>query len=448
MNRFLILITPIVCSLPIQAMAQEANSLLTWEQAVDLTLSNNKTLKIEQKSVEVAENNRFRGNAGQLPTVSLGASGLYSQSLAQLAIRTFQENPPLVEIDEEGVASTTWTTAIRADYVVFGGGRSRYTYRLLGDQSALARYQQEVVLNELVLTVTSLYLGIAKLQAREALLEENVEISKSQLRRIEDQQAFGQVTGSLVLAAQTDINQELNFLEDLRLQKNNLLKELNLLMGVPPEMDYQVEVRFENPEQLELEELKSLILAQNPTLKLSKSQSSLSGNQLKVAQSARYPQLNAFADYGFLRQDNDAQQLAKLQTLGYSAGLSLSLVLFDGERVSRTIRSAQLGVETAAIQQSLVEDQLIKDAVKEQSQMTLLFQKLKRQENDLGTFEDFFARTQERFERGLATSLELREAQRALLDARIRLVDSRLNLLESKARIASLTGETLDALTN
>jgi outer membrane protein TolC len=427
----------------IQAQSSPSGELLTLAEAIDLTIANNKQLKIQRNLVTISENNVYRGNAGQMPRVGFAADGQFGQNQANIDIRTFQENPPLVNIDADGVQSTTLAAGVRADYLLIGGFRGKYTYKLLEDEQTIARFQQEALLNELIFGVSGLYYDIAKLQSREELLIENVEISREQLRRIENQIEFGQVTGALALAAQTDINQELNALDDVRLLKNNLQKELNFLMGIVPETAYSVSVNFQDPPLLENSELKAMVIEQNPRLKISESLISVSNNQLKISESAKYPQLNAFADYGYYRQENDAQQLAKLETLGYSAGLSLNFLIFDGSRVNRGIRNAKIAIENSQTQSSLLEDELIKEAVKEQSQLVILKAKLIRQENDLVTFNDNFTRTQDRFDRGLASSLDLREAQRSLLNARIGINDAKLDILKSQAKIKNLTGEVV-----
>lgn len=90
-----------------------------------------------------------------------------------------------------------------------------------------------------------------------------------------------------------------------------------------------------------------------------------------------------------------------------------------------------------------INQELVKEAVKEQSQLIILKSKLLRQENDLVTFEDNFSRTQNRFERGLASSLDLREAQRPLFNARLGINDAKLDILKSEAKIRNLTGAYL-----
>lgn len=428
---------------PLFCQTMETDQILTLEDAIDLAISNNKQLKIQRNLVQIAENNVFRGNAGLLPSVRLASEAKRAVNNANIDIRTFMENPPLVSLEESGVQSTTLSAGVRADYLLIGGFGGKYRYKLLENERSISRYQQEVVLNELILGISTLYLDIAKLQSREELLIENVEISHNQLARIENQIEFGQAIGTLALAAKTDINQNLDALDNVRLLKNNLIKELNFLMGIEPENEYLVLVSFSDPSLLEIQELKAMVIENNPELKISSEFVTVSNNQLSVRESVKYPQLNAFTDYGYYRQQNEVQQLARLETLGYSAGLSLSFTIFDGKRVNQVIRNAKIEVENAQTQRSLAEDELVKEAVKEQSQLIILKTKLGRQEVDLFTFEDNFSRTQDRFERGLASSLDLREAQRSRFNAQIGIKDTKLDILQSMNRIRNLTGDFL-----
>jgi len=55
--------------------------------------------------------------------------------------------------------------------------------------------------------------------------------------------------------------------------------------------------------------------------------------------------LNAFADYGYFLSKISSQQLAKLETLGYSAELSLSFTVFDRKAGKiREFRNAKIEV--------------------------------------------------------------------------------------------------------
>ena len=427
--------------LPAQTLINQQS--LSLEEAIDIALANNKTLMIQRQLVEEAQSDVFKGNAGLLPTVSFQGGLSLDNNQADIAIRTFTDNPPLVNLDESGVQSTTISAGVRADYVVIGGMSGKYRYRLFQQGAELALNQQEVVLNEIILGVSELFVDIAKMQSREALLEESLEISRERLSRIERLFKFGQATGALKLNAQTEINQDLNALDNVRLLKNNLMKELNFMLGVDPASDYKVAVAYTVQLPMDATTLSRKVLDNNAELKINHTLINVAETEVRLSESGRYPRLNAFANYGYFRQENDIQQLAELQTIGYTVGLSLNYNIFDGNRTKRKIQKAQIGRERYENEKSLKQDELVKEAIKENSQLRLLQDQLAREEQNLATFEDNYARTQEGFENGTATSLDLRDAQRSLLNARLSINDAKLEIVKSSLRLKKLMGELI-----
>lgn len=427
--------------LPAQTLINQQS--LSLEEAIDIALANNKTLMIQRQLVEEAQSDVFKGNAGLLPTVSFQGGLSLDNNQADIAIRTFTDNPPLVNLDESGVQSTTISAGVRADYVVIGGMSGKYRYQLFQQGAELALHQQEVVLNEIILGVSELFVDIAKLQSREALLEESLEISRERLSRIERLFKFGQATGALKLNAQTEINQDLNALDNVRLLKNNLMKELNFMLGVDPASDYKVAVAYTVQLPMDATTLSRKVLDNNAELKINHTLINVAETEVRLSESGRYPRLNAFANYGYFRQENDIQQLAELQTIGYTVGLSLNYNIFDGNRTKRKIQKAQIGRERYENEKSLKQDELVKEAIKENSQLRLLQDQLAREEQNLATFQDNYSRTQEGFENGTATSLDLRDAQRSLLNARLSINDAKLEIVKSSFRLKKLMGELI-----
>ncbi len=448
MKRILYVLLAVTLATASQAQQLIQGETLSLEKAIDIALANNKSLAIQRQLVEEAQTDVFKGNAGLLPTISFQGGLTLDNNQADIAIRTFTDNPPLVNLDESGVQSTTINAGLRADYVVIGGLSGKYRYQLFQQGAEMALNQQEVVLNEIILGVSELFVDIAKLQSREELLVENVAISQKRLTRIENRVAFGKATGGLKLNAQTEINQDLNALDNVRLLKNNLIKELNFMLGIDAASDYNVAVVYSPQLPLNPATISANVLAGNAELKINETLVNTADTQLRLSESGKYPKLNAFANYGYYRQENDVQQLAELQTVGYTVGLSLSYNIFDGNRTKRKVQKARIGLERFQTEKSLKQDELVKEAIKENSQLRLLQNQLIREEDNLSTFEDNFRRTQQAFQNGTATSLDLRDAQRALLNAKISINDAKLETVKSSFRLKKLTGELISPATD
>ncbi|MBL3658784.1 TolC family protein [Fulvivirga sediminis] len=417
--------------------------VLTLEQAVDLALKNNKQLQMQANNSEVAQNNVYLGNAGFLPTVNLMGSGEYSSSSQELSIRTFQPEPPVLTFDEDGVKSKKAAVLIQADYVVISGLARKYSYSILKKKSTLENLKQEIAINETIVAVTGMFTQIASLQSREELLQETILVTTDRLAKIEDRKAFGQATGLDILKAKTYLNQDQSSLDEVALNKTNRIKQLNRWIGLPLDTLYRVNINYLLPEEADPKQVIANVKENNPNIKLAQSGVNIAEDQLGLAQSNLFPKLKVFANYGYAYQENDLQQLAELQNRGYTVGASLQYNIFNGSKTKREIQNATINIESQKIYSQDIEDQITTEALQELNTLAILRNQLEREMDNLDTFEETFNRTQERYSNGQATSLDLRDTQTALFNARVQVNDIKLKMVNSGMRLESLTGQLI-----
>ena len=73
----------------------------------------------------------------------------------------------------------------------------------------------------------------------------------------------------------------------------------------------------------------------------------------------------------------------------------------------------------------------------------LLRDQLVREEENIETFRESYSRTEERFYNGKVTSLDLRDAQNALLNAEITISNLKADILKSTLRLEGLKGSLM-----
>ena len=421
----------------VQAQIPEQLSL---EQAIALSLANNQEIKIQQRQVDLAENERFPANAGLLPTLSLVGNANFQNNDTDAVIRTFTDFPPTLDISDGAAATTTYSAVVQLDYALLGGFSGKYRYQLLSDQRDMAYHQQQVVINQTILTVTELFLEIAKLQNQEELLVKSVAIGEQRLSRIEDQFSFGQITGMIVLKAKTDLNRDRSSLDQLLLSQNNLKRNLNYWIGIDAETDYRVTAAYTPPAPVSRKAIESAVLTGNPEIQLSKMGIQVAAHQYKLTTAQRMPTVNAFANYGYFNQSNDLQQLAEIRTLGYTVGIGLRYDLFTGGRTHRKIQSAKMSQEISQLRQTQTSERVLAEALKEHHNLVVLMDQLQRENQNINTFREGYTRTEERFFNGKASSIDLRDAQNALLNAEIILGNLQADIMKSSLRLEALKG--------
>lgn len=416
-------------------------AILSLEQAIDYALLNNQEIEIQRKEVEIVENKIDAGEAGLKPRVTLIGGADYANNISDVEIRTFMENPYTINFDNESnVETVNLNSAIQVDYVIFSGFSGKYRYELLQNAGNLARYQQEVIINNIILAISDIFFEIAKLQYQEELLQKNLELDSIRLQKVEDRQEFARASGLDILNAKTNISLDLNSLDEITLVKNNLILELNFLMGIDPTATYEVKANYLLPSNLDLESIATIIDEKNPVLKLLKEDITLSENQVMLSKANLYPQLSSFANYGFFWQRNDLQQLAQVQNIGLTVGVSLRYNLFDGKRIKRSIENAQLNHNLNTFKLTQAKDKLLNDALIEISNQENLKIRLQREQDNLKTFQENYERTEERYLVGKSNSLEVREAQIALLAAELNIYQMQIDLLKSSLELESIKG--------
>ncbi len=442
-----IIYTTLVCLFTWQAYGQNSAgaNTLTLEEAIDLALKNNKDILIQSEQVKIAESNVYKGNAGLLPTVSLQGSANYVNNQTDITLRTFQPEQPQVNFNESGVTSTTLSAVAQVDYVIIDGFSGRYRYKLLENERSISQIQQEATIANTVVAVANVYCEIAKLQSREELLGESIAVSEERLQRAKDQVTFGQATGLEVLQAQTDINQDINALDDVLLAISNLIRDLNFLTGLEPGASYRVSAVYQQPLLAGSEDVVADVRSSNPDVQLSKQVILIAGNQASLARADLYPTVSAFANYGYFQQENDLQQLAEIQNVGANVGVSVRYNIFTGNRTRREIANAEINVRTSDIQSQQLEESVITEALKALNTLEILQAQLRRESANLGTFEEAFSRTQERYYAGKASSLDLRDAQIALLNVKIQISEIEINLINTNIRLKALRGKIFEA---
>ena len=439
-NRYLIFTVLLFAFAKAMTAQETIPETLSLETAISMGLKNNKQLKIQLKATEIAENNIYLGNAGLMPTVSLLGSGEYRNSNQELTIRTFQPEPPTVSFDESGVVSKNYAGVVQADYLVIAGFLGKYRYQILENQSTLENLKQEVAINRTIVGITQVFAQIASLQSREELIKGTIANTEERLKKIEDRKQFGQATGLDLLRSRTDLNEDLSALDDVVLAKTNLIKTLNKLIGLSIETSYRLSVEYVMPELQDINSLVETVNTSNPRIKLAKVGIDIAESQLGIARSELYPKLNLFANYGYAYQENDLQQLAELRNIGATVGATLRFNIFNGNKTRRDIENAKLNIETQELSVIDVEENVITEALQELNSLGILQKQLEREIANIGTFQETFDRTQERYYNGQATALDLRDTQTALLNANIKVSDIKLEIVQRDIKLKSLKG--------
>lgn len=412
----------------------KAQSILTVEQAVDLALKNNFDIQLSKNEMQQTANNNSLGNAGMLPTLTLNASG----STANNA--TKQEFSNGLVVDKGGVKSQNINTGAYLSWTVFDGLKMFATHQRLKEMEAMGAINMKLKIENVLVEVMNCYYAIVKQKQVISGLKASIVVSEERLKIAQKKLEIGVAAKTEVLQAKLDLSmQQTSLLKQLRLL-NESKQNLNQLMVVALEQDFDVSDEIPLLNQFKYDELKTSITNKNSDLLLSQKSTSIAKYSIHETKATYLPKVNLNANYIFTRNENQAGFSLLNQNLGLNLGVTASWNIFNGFVTANNVKNAKLNLAYTTLQY---------ESVKTQTQLNLL-KAFKKYEEDLVILELEQANivlakenldiVLERFKLGQSTSIELKVAQQSYEDAINNFADARYNGKLSETSLLKLSG--------
>lgn len=442
LNRYSIIVGLLLLSL--NGFAQE---ILTKERALEITLENNFGIKIAKNNLEIAENNTSIYNSGKLPTATLNSGANYSRNNQSLTF-TDRDTGNDSEISGNGVVAKTYNASLGVNYTIFDGFGRKYNVEQLKQTYNLTELQARETIENTYLQLFTTYFQIARLSENTDNLAEALTISKQRLQRAQYQYDYGQSTKLEFLNAQVDVNNDSISLIAAKQQLNNAKRGLNVILGKETATNFAVETNVEYNNMLSFEDLKAKTMQNNSLLKQNEQNIAISEFNVKINKATYLPSLNFNASYGYNRTRNENLINpfgAKLITSdGLNAGLNLTWNIFDGGSTKTRVANAKIALDNQQIlleQQKLNIENNLKNTWENYKNQLFI---LSAQEQNVQSNQNNFDRTQERFKLGQISSVEFRQAQINLINAKTALNNAKFDAKLIELQLLQLSGDILN----
>ncbi|WP_405611175.1 TolC family protein [Polaribacter sp. Asnod1-A03] len=420
----------------LQGISQE---ILTKKEALEITLENNFGVKIANNNLEVAKNNKSIFNTGFLPTVSVFSGANYSNDDQTI---TRQDG---TSTTVNGAVTKSYSASVGLDYTLFDGLGRRYNYKQLKETYNLTELQAKETIENTYLQLFTAYFQIARLSENRNNLSEALTISKQRLERAKYQYDYGQSTRLELLNAEVDVNNDSIALISARQQLSNEKRGLNIILGVEKKVDYVVETEVEFIGMMNFVDLEAKTLANNSLLKQNEKNIAISEFNIKVNKANYLPTLALSTSYDWGKSENPATSfLAGSTSNGLNAGLSLSWSLFDGGSTKTNVANAKISLENQQIlleQQKITIQNNLKNTWDTYNNQLFI---IGAQEKNVATTQNNFDRTEERYKLGQVTSIEFRQAQINLINAKTALNNAKFDTKLIELQLLQLSGDILN----
>lgn len=413
--------------------------LLTKDQAVQRALEENLGVQVALNNVDIAKNNRSLLNSRFLPTVS-GSAGASQDINDQTA--TFQDGSTRTVEDAE---TTRYNASVNVNYTLFDGFGRWYNYKRLKEEYNLSELQARETIETTLLQLFTVYFEVARLTENITVLEDTYANTSSRLQRAEYSFEFGQVNKLDVLNAQVDlVNDSINLISEKQALRN-AKRDLNIILNKSLTDRFVVDtsVYFTNP--LKIQEFVGSASENNVTLLQLEKNIRINDFLLKGSKSVFLPTIGLTGSYGWNEGQFPATNfLASNTSQGFSAGLNLTWNLFDGGSGVTAVRNARIQLDSQELLREQTRQQILRDIANALGDYENRLQVYNLQKQNVLTATDNYNRSNEQYKVGRITSIELRQAQINLLNAKTNRNFAKYTAKLAELQLLQLTGQLLN----
>lgn len=411
-----------------------AQEVLTLEEAVRITLENNYNIRISRNDVEIAERNVNLANAGMLPAVT---GNLTNNNTIQNSTQTRSDGETTERKNAKG---NTLNYGAGLNWTVFDGFAMFARYDQLKEFQRLGEANMQLNIVTTLGDVIERYYTLVQQQQQLKAFDTAVAISRLRVNTAQTRFEVGKAARLEVLNAQVDYNTDTtNFLQQQVSYRTSQIS-LNELMARDVNITFSVADDFAINQNMNLPELITQAMQQNPTLRAALISKRISELDLKQVKAERFPVIGLNTGYNFNRSESALGFATQNTGRGFNYGISASINIFNGFLQRRREQNSEVEIRSAELDYQRV-NQSVNAQLSSAYQVYLTNLGLVRlEENNQKLAGQNLDITLTRYRLGTITQVEIRDAQLNYLNASVRLNNSRYQAKLAEVSLKEISG--------
>lgn len=422
---FLLAIIFLVFSLTLKAQDYDLNAI-SLQQAVDIAVENNLTLKRSQLNQLNNEASLIEARGQRLPSLSASASGRFNWG------RSINPVTNLFEARRIGNINLSASSNV----LIFQGGQVTNSIRQANVNVEAGKYNVEATQNDITLNVINLFVNVVFAKEQVGIAESQLKISNEQLLRTSRLVEAGSLPLSerLEMQAQkaTAELEVINANNNLRLSKLNLSQQL--LIPFTEEFDVSVpdlEAEDYALEDINAHQIYNIAVETMPEVKAAELAIESAEYGVKIARGGFYPSLglggNLFSNYvdqaTFGNPESFNTQINN--NLSQALGLNLNIPLFSNFRNKANLQRARVQRSLSEVQEREVKNQLMQEIETSYTNAYSARQSYQASLTRVASLEEAFRMAKQRFDVGALNSVDFQVAQNNLFGAQADLLNAK-----------------------
>ncbi len=438
MKRY-ILSTILALGLFVSANAQE--KVLSLRECLETGLQQNYDILIERNLQRISDNNATAANAGMLPTLGLTAGYMGSADRTET---TPVEGDKMVD---NAAFDQTVDVGLSLNWTLFDGMRLRANYNKLRELQQKGELQTRLTIEDFVADLTAEYYNLIQQTLRLKNFRYAMALSRERLRITEARYQIGDFSRLDLLQARVDFNADSSqYMSQQELVTSSRIRinELMANKSIDEKCVAQDTVIKVN-DALQWDALSAQMAESNVSLLIADRNTEISMLDLKAVKARNYPYLKLAAGYGYTLNRYGSGTTKTRGTLGPNVGLNLGFTIFDGNR-RREQRNAKIEVENAQYTREQIEQSLSADLANFWQAYLNNLEVIKLERQNLIAAKENYNIAMERYLLGDLPGIDMREAQKSLLDAEERILTAEYNTKLCEISLMQISGNILSYL--
>ncbi|WP_396175476.1 TolC family protein [Flavobacterium sp.] len=411
-----------------------AQSLLTLEDAIAITLENNFDIRIAKNDLQIDQENVSIGNAGMLPRVN----GTITNNNTVLNIDQTFANGNEVEID--GAKNLNLNFGVGLEWTIFDGFRMFARHNQLKELQKLGETELKFNVLTRVSEVYDTYYILVNQQHLIRSLDSIITVSEFRLKTAQTRFTIGKASKLEVLNAEVDYNADVS--AKIRLNEQYAISKiaLNQLLVRPSETNFTVSDVIMIDASLKFTDLLTLAQEQNPELQMQYINKKIQEYELKQVKAARLPSVSLSTGYNLIRSETPFGFVTQSTGRNFNYGFTASMNIFDGFNQNRNERTSKIQLENTQLlidrQKQTVTAQISSIYQSYLSNLALLEMEQKNEKIARQNLEI----TLDKFKIGTISPVEFRTAQVNYANAVIRLTNAELLAKQTEISLKEIAG--------
>ncbi len=415
---------------------------LTLQECLMKGLENNYSLRISRNKEQIAHNNATLANAGYLPSLDLNAGYNASLSSSDSKMRSTGETQEVRNSLDQGL-----NAGIGLSWTIFDGFNISTNYKQLKELERMGETNTRITIEDFIANLTAEYYNFIQQRLRLANYYYAVRLSKERLRIVEERYNIGNFSRLDYQQAKVDFNADsAQYIkqQEIVLTSRIALNELMAIEEVYTPIE-TAETAIVADTTFLFNDLWNNMLQHNAELLYAEQNNTMAQLDYKKVLSRNYPyvRLNAGYDYSFNKYDTNSY--TRRSNWGGSAGVTVGFNMWDGNR-RREKRNAKIEIANAELQRNQLELALKAELGNLWQAYRNNIQLLNLEKQNVVTARENHEIAKERYMLGDISGIEMREAQKSLLDAEERLISVEYQTKLCEISLLQISGDASNYL--